>query len=283
MAHIKLKIVKGDTRLEALPWNGWYNGTEMINTCTADNLIFFFHTLQLQREDTTTILKNSYNESFVLLNKLHNLFKEGNFNEGKYLWLSQFFSNTDQWDAYGLEHTYSFCKLDDIMTTTYRSSCSNAEFCSRPTRILLSKMIGCENRNAGAASFEHGIRKWMCNSSSTQCPYMSEDGSTRCSGVRITSHRQFESEPPMLFYVELSTCLWPRLPPHLNLQDDEYTLKMITYGNNGHFCCAMHFQKQWWLYDGLKKYHNAADGLSKIKRPAPPAGYTRSHCIYVKN
>lgn len=141
---LKIKIVKANMS-NPLPWNGWCNGIEMTNTCTVDNVLFFFHKLQTYREDIQAFLSSSDIPSLKLLYDVHNHFKQNKFTEGKYIWLAQFFpvgENVSQWDAHGDEDTYSFDPLAANVSTTYTSTCSNKETCSEPMRVLTSKLIG---------------------------------------------------------------------------------------------------------------------------------------------
>jgi hypothetical protein len=68
-----------------LPWNGWHLETEFVNSCTIDNMLYFFHLLQTESEQIREGLKDSVDPVERLLYEIHTLFNHKRWAEGNYL------------------------------------------------------------------------------------------------------------------------------------------------------------------------------------------------------
>ena len=268
---LKMKIVKS-SMVKSLPWNGWADGTEMTNTCTVDNLLFFSHMLQCERVDLADEFKNRNYQSYQMLNAVHNRFAENKFSIGKKIWLGQFFDEeSTTWDSYGSEQDISFCKLP--VANVYTSTCRK-ESCFQPVLLFTSRIIGYENNTA---NLNKGVNRWLENKSLTLC------GRRGCDGLRTTTNRSFIDEaPPSLFAVEVMASPWATFSPHISIGNTVYMLSMVIYGSGGHFCASIKFRNQWWLYDGLKVYNCSGTGLKRQPRPIPPPRFSKNYVLYVK-
>jgi hypothetical protein len=277
---LKMKIKKQKVA-PALPWNGWSGGIEMTITCTADNMLYFAHVLQIEREDITAKFKSSTEPALNLLYQVHQCFFQDKFPEGKHLWLDQFFnSDLDVWDAYGAEEDYSFSKLPVL--NTYTSACSKPESCAEPVKIFQSNMIGYNHRRTGAKGLGDGVQRWIENKGQSICGRKVRDSDMRmCDGLRTTSPRVFVAEIPCILPIEVAASPWPTLTPKLKICNTGFSLQMVTYASGGHFCASIKIKGEWWLYDGLKEYHRPGSGLQRQPCPIPPQGYSRNTCVYV--
>lgn len=127
---------------DVLPWNGNYNGKDMVNTCTIDNHLYGIHLLLLRRKCMVKTFNESEDPALNTLLQIHNEFKKKNFALGKYLWIAQFpelLRSAQNIDLYGSEEDYFFSRLS-CCSTISSSICSN-KFCSSPTRPLSSKFV----------------------------------------------------------------------------------------------------------------------------------------------
>ena len=123
----RLKVKATKRKLpDALPWNGTIlaSNTEMINTCTIDNMLFAFHVLQTYREDIKDYMKKSQDKILQLLYEIHTLFSQSKFAEGKLKWVVLFpdAKRQKKWNMWGAEEDFSFGKID--CRTTYTNSCT---------------------------------------------------------------------------------------------------------------------------------------------------------------
>ena len=139
---LKLTITK--SRIPAPPpWNGTVKNVEMTNTCTIDNMLYFFHMLQTYRPDIKELLKMSTDNTMKLLYTVHLQFQKGKFAEGKLMWFLQFqqFVGTDKIDGHGSEDQFFFSKLQVLTSTTCTSVCSNAGGCSQPVTVHTGRIV----------------------------------------------------------------------------------------------------------------------------------------------
>ena len=140
---LKLKIKKS-TLPNPLPWGGHipkYN-IELQNTCTIDNMLFFFHVVQTSRKDLAMEFSSSTLPVLRLLYDVSTQFKEGKWASGKHEWLRQFdkFSGQGIWDADGSEHDLFWKKMVPMTATTYTSQCCSSS-CSSPVMVHTSNTI----------------------------------------------------------------------------------------------------------------------------------------------
>ena len=133
-----------------LPWNGSLyvpninSFVEMRNTCTVDNMLYFWHCLLPIRTyiKDCWLTSGSQDDVMVLLVHMHEEFKGGNFAKGKYLWFQQFdqFRGLNGIDSHGSEDEFFFCLFRNTTCTVFTSICSN-EVCPKQVMIHSGSVI----------------------------------------------------------------------------------------------------------------------------------------------
>ena len=237
-----------------LPWNTWHDQKELTNTCTIDNMLFFFHVLQRERNDINDMFKNSPDQKLNFLHKIHCLFQQENWAAGKYAWISSFMNiacNTECVDLLGGEDQFFFDHLP-VNHTTFKSTCDNPS-CVQKVSLLISKEIGLEPQSHSVKSFKTSLNNWFDNVRQRECR---KDG---CNGVRNNSPRHFVNQN-IFFFMELSLSPWPPTDSVV-INGVKYLLYAVTYGNGHHFISCLRIRGNWYHYDGLSEYHEPGKGL----------------------
>jgi hypothetical protein len=124
----------------------------------------------------------------------------------------------------------------------------------------------------GSKSLQAGVQKWLDNKKHVDC--------TVCKDMRRLSKREFLSHDEII-YVDISNTPWPT-PLSIKFNKLDYQLRMITYGNGGHFCASILINNKWYAYDGLKEYHVPVTGLKRLLKPIAPAGYLKDYALFCK-
>ena len=225
------------------------------------------HSLLLQRNNISKNWKRSSITAFEILQSVHEKFQINKFHEGKHMWLNQFFRvNSPTWNSFGSTYDYSLCKIP--VATTYKSTCNN-QACSEPVKVKISPILGYI-QGATNKTLQAGINKWLDNAIRIHC--------TKCPGMRSYSRREFVTQDTII-YVDVSNNPWS-IPLSLNIKLSKYQLRMITYGNGGHFCSSILINNRWYTYDGLKEYHSPGSGLKRIIKPTAQPGYFPDYALF---
>ena len=115
------------------------------------------------------------------------------------------------------------------------------------------------------------MKKWLENKKNVIC--------TACKGIRSLSKRELLVHE--IIYLDISNMPWTT-PSTIKIMESDYQLRMITYGNGGHFCSSILINNRWYTYDGLKEYHSPGTGLKRISKPIAPAGYQQDYALLAK-
>lgn len=261
-----------------LPWDGSHLETEFTNTCTIDNMLYFFHVLQHEKESVREAFKESRNHVENMLYEIHNLFKQKKWAEGKYIWATQVLNLQmhDEVNLLGGEDEYFFNHIQDAATTAFKSVC-NSKKCPEKVSLIVNKQVSYSAQSAEIDTLQKAINKWVANQKQVAC---NKQG---CEGTRKYHPRQFVSGLPEYFAIELELCPWQgTLPVHITLKQQKYQLRVVTYGNGHHFKSSICYRNKWYLYDGLREYHEPGTGVwCQAKAKAPPR-YHPDYCLYVK-
>ena len=103
-------------------------------------MLYAIHTLLTFRDDIVREMEESTLHVLKLLVNVHKEFSNKRFEFGKYLWLKQFkFQTAHQWDSYGTEEQFFFCKFKELLCTTHITECMSVQ-CLVPVILKTSSL-----------------------------------------------------------------------------------------------------------------------------------------------
>ena len=262
-----------------LPWNGVLSGAVLENTCTIDNMLYFFHVLQYENKTIRNTFEKSHLRVEKILHKIHCLFKDNKWSEGKCLWASEVINLQieDKVELYGNEGELSFNHVSDRANTAYKSTCSSSN-CPEKVSLHVNKHIYFNAPSIEINNLQKAIDSWLQNDKEVLC---NKDG---CTGVRKHHPRRFVlGKVPDYFVLPLEFCPWQgNLPPFIKIEKQKFRLKVVTYGNGHHFNSSLNYNGKWFSYDGLREYHEPGTGVRLQTKQQAPKMYHPSHCLFVK-
>ena len=276
LSVIKTGILKIQIKKQSippyLPWGGTCaDGVRLSNTCTIDNSLYLFHVYQTFHHDFTNFCRDSDDVILNTLYRIHTLFGEGEFAQGKLMWLNLFSSISIQdggIDCFGSEDEYFYIKMHHFTQTAFTSTCNNPE-CMMPVSIQSGRIISYPMKDqCSGKTLSKALSHWIKNKRSKQCT------KGNCTGRREHGKRYFVNGVPPVLPLDVSNCPWA-ITPNLQLCDFDYILAGVSYSRGAHFVSHIKIPQGWLMYDGLQ-------GNKKVPSRTTPSRCHMSHALYIK-